>query len=314
VVWDYVSKNVLQPYPRYPSPLHGMVSQIDVLACESSFVAMAKIIAIEGADWWWSNFIPSPVEITRKTFTGGYKCGFYGTTKVKSPMDILFRQELGINKFGRHYLPMSRVIAGMVSPITTGLFFMWISQTAFDFLSRWMSVIYAMELCGTEGADIIWTNHAIPLFEGTYNPATIVGYGTLDGRHPDWGAPSAGVCTVPYAGGVRVTAGFRVLGGHENVHDLKVWIQIGNQSLGMKDFGDPPANEPAEHFFDEGVISDGPVACQVQFSCTVTGGVGIQAQFEVVPFVVYVGPSDGTRPGVVIWTPDGNVHPIEQPC
>jgi len=314
MVWDYVQTNVLQPYPRYPSPLHGMVSQIDVLACEDSFVAMMKIIAIEGADWWWSNFIPSPIEITRKTFTGGYKCGFYGTTKVKSPVDIIFRQELGLNKFGRHYLPMSRVIGGIVSPVTTGLFFMWISQTAWDFLSRWMSVIYAMQLCNTEGADIIWQNNAFPLFAGTYNPATIVNYGSLDGRHPDWGAPSAGVCTVPYPAGVRCTAGFRILGGHGNVHDLKVWISIDGEVKGMKDFGDPPENEPAEHFFDEGGIYDHAVACSVNFSCVVTGGAGIQAQFEVSPFVVYAGPMDGSRPGVVIWNPDGTTHPIEEPC
>jgi len=314
MVWEYTKNNVFQPYPHWPSPFHGMVSEIDVLACESSFVAMMKIIAIEGADWWWSNFIPSFTELTRKTFTGGYKCGFYGGPRQKSPVDILFRRELGLNKFGRHYLPVSQVIGGIVSPLTTGLFFMWISQTAFDFLSRWMSVIYAMELCNTEGADIIWHNYALPLFALEYHEAVMVGYGSLDGRHPDWGAPSAGVATVPYAAGIRVTAGFRIIGGQENIHNLKVWISIDGDHISEKDFGDPQPGDASEHFFDGGKITDGPAACSMNFSCEVTGGIGIQAQFEVVPFVVYAGPTDGSRPGVVIWNADGTVHPIEEPC
>jgi len=314
MVWEYVQNNVFQPYPHWPSPFHGMVSDVDVLACESSFIAKVKLIGIEGMDWFWSNFIPSFVEVSRKTFTGGYKCGFYGMSKQKSPVDILFREELGLNKFGRHYLPMSQVIGGIISPVTTGLFFMWITQTAIDFLSRWMSVIYAMELCNTEGSDIVWSDHGFPLFALTYSEAVIVGYGSLDGRHPDWGAPSAGVVTVPFEAGIRVTAGFRVISGWDKITNLSVWVSIGGNRFGQKDFDTSDPDGKKDHFFDVGGVFPSATACSMNFSCTVSGGVGIQAQFEVIPFVVYAGPPDGSRPGVVIWNADGTIHPIGERC
>jgi len=78
-----VSRPIFQPlrelgldgYTHWPSP-YNFQKNIKVLACQDGWVAEIELYATAAGYFFWSNLVPSPVEITRKLFLGSYKCGF----------------------------------------------------------------------------------------------------------------------------------------------------------------------------------------------------------------------------------------------
>jgi len=137
--WESEAGNIVK-YGHWPNPFRNMVSQIDVLACEGTWEAMFTMYGIGLGNWFWSNFIPSPYEITRKVFTGSYKCGFYFGPKIKSPLDLVWRNGTA-----------SQALGSMLAPVTRGLFYLWAGQTIWEGLSTWQSMMYAMEICDWDG-------------------------------------------------------------------------------------------------------------------------------------------------------------------
>jgi len=137
--WESEIGNVIK-HNHWPNPFRNMVKQIDVLACEGTWEAMITMFAIGMGNWAWSNFIPSPFEITRKVFTGSYKCGFYLGPKIKSPLDLVWRDGSG-----------SRALGSILKPATRALFYLWAGQTIYEGLSTWQSLIYEMEFCDWDG-------------------------------------------------------------------------------------------------------------------------------------------------------------------
>jgi len=286
VTWSYIQDNVLQKWPRWPSPFKGMVSRIDVLACEHSWLAMVELVGAETFDWVWTNNVPQFTEILRKTVTGSYRCGFFGLPEQKSPLDVLWQTSEETNQFGVPHLPLSRVVGQILEPATTGLFYWWLAETAWDGLSRWMSVITAQQLCGTDWADIIWHQDDQVASPGTYVNASVVGYGAYVDRHPSWGAPSAGTVTIPGPAHIRVTAAIKALdtGGH--VHSLHVWLNIGGQRYGETTIPDNPDSSQNSVLLDASGDFLLNTSCSVGFSCVVTGTAGTFSVLSVTPFCV----------------------------
>jgi len=126
-------------FRKWPSPFDGMMKDIEVLACQDTWQAKVTMYGIGFGNWFYSNFIPSPVEITRKTITGSYKCGFYFKTKFGSPIDVVWKNE-----------KISQMLLEISNPFTTALFYMWAGQTFFSFLDVVQTIAYAQAKCGTE--------------------------------------------------------------------------------------------------------------------------------------------------------------------
>jgi len=168
-VWNSVnqeSKN-FQKYTHWPNPFN-VLKQMDVLACNPVWIARFEFYLGSAADFFWSNFVPSPVELTRKAFTGGYKCGFYIPLKVKSPIDIIGRGNTGV------------IMGEILGPFTTGLFYWWAAQTAFDALNTWSSIINAQEACDEDSNSALMrgghvsmkfaSEGSVPFYQIVYDP------------------------------------------------------------------------------------------------------------------------------------------------
>jgi len=143
MVWEKVKDNP-RKWSHWPNPLTNMVKKIDVLACENTWQAKVEMWAIGLANFFWTNFIPSPVELTRKVTMGGYKCGFYLPIEVKSPLDIVWKD-------GR----TSQVLLEISRPITTALFYWWAAETAWDALSTFSSLLMKEELCDLDKNEVL---------------------------------------------------------------------------------------------------------------------------------------------------------------
>jgi len=134
-IWDTVQKVQPRNYTHWPQPFAHLVD-IEVLACEDTFLAKVKMWGQVGLNWFWTNLIPSPIEITRKLITGSYKCGFYLPIKVKSPLDIIWTD-------GR----TSTALLEISSPVTKGLFALWAAQTLWSALDAYATVMLLQEMC-----------------------------------------------------------------------------------------------------------------------------------------------------------------------
>lgn len=139
-------------YNHWPNPFRNMVKSINVLACEGTWEAMIEMYAVAFGNWFWSNFVPSPFEITRKVFTGSYKCGFYFGPKVKSPLDFVWEDG-----------ETSRALGSILRPVTQGLFYMWAGQTIWEALQTWQSLLYAMEMCDWDGNTTTMADASAPI-------------------------------------------------------------------------------------------------------------------------------------------------------
>lgn len=149
-VWDYnkyfdqqfeggSKKAGIWKYTKWANPFKNSVKSIEILACEGELLAYVEMTGIGFGDWFWTQFIPSPVELARKTVVGSYRCGFYLGIKFKSPLDIIWRDGSA-----------SRFLARIARPFTTAVYYFWGVQTLWEFLSTWQSLIYAGYICDAD--------------------------------------------------------------------------------------------------------------------------------------------------------------------
>jgi len=188
---------------HWPNPFDNMVKKIEVLACEDTFQAKLEMLGIGFGNWFWSSFIPSPIELTRKTATGSYKCGFYSKLKFKSPLDIIWRD-------GR----TSKGLGEIIRPVTSGLFYMWAASTAWEAMSTWTSMVYAMEMCEADNRECLLRdgNGTFPVGTTEGNPAL---YTVMHDPQGVYGDPG-GFINVGQTSSVNTHAyGYLVANGHE---------------------------------------------------------------------------------------------------
>lgn len=139
-------------YGRWPNPFRNMMKSIEVLACEGTFEAMFSMYTLAFANYFFTTFVPGPWEIARKTFTGSYRCGFYSRFRLKSPLDIVWRD-------GR----TGRALGSILSPVTRGAFYLWAGGAIWDALQTWTSLMYAQEMCDWDGNTTVLANAVAPI-------------------------------------------------------------------------------------------------------------------------------------------------------
>jgi len=217
-MWDIASDiNPASKYSHWPSPFNG-IRNMQVLACQPNMEFLVDLFMPVAANFFFTNFLPSPRELLRRSLLGPYKCGIILQPPKKSPMAIIF---------GRN---TQRVIVGSLAPALTVAYYMWAAGTIWEAASTWTSMIYDIERCEQdqysgvalngggekvgpgEGAPVGWD----PLFDPNnwMNPA-----------HTGWDIPAGG-CTASIAwafqniGPVPVT--------------VEVWTDLGNKGEGER--------------------------------------------------------------------------------
>jgi len=153
-IWENSLKETKESvmHGAWPNPFRNMIKRIDVLACEDTWLAMVEMVGLAAVEFFWTHFVPSPVEITRKVALGSYKCGFFSPIKVKSPIDIIWRD-------GR----TSRMLLQIATPVTTGLFYWWAQDTFRDALSTFHSLQIASEMCDEDENETILRDGSAPM-------------------------------------------------------------------------------------------------------------------------------------------------------
>lgn len=211
-------------YHSWPNPFRNAVKRIDVLACEDTWQAMIELYAIGFGNWFWSSFVPSPVELTRKTLTGSYKCGFYMKTKFRSPLDIVWKD-------GRTSLALMEI----VRPIVTGLFYMWAAETIFEAMSTWTSITYAMEMCELENNECLLRDGQSPMPTGLHSGNSAFMTAIYDPRH--MGVYNDGAIDVGVSNHTKAFAcGYIFPEGHA-IQDCVIRLMNGTTVLAEDDLG-----------------------------------------------------------------------------
>jgi len=142
-VWDAVKGGPKRSWSHWPNPF-GWIDEILMMACEDDIWIKVKMYGMLAGSFFFSNFVPSPVEISRKLVTGAYKCGFYLPIKAKSPLDLIWTD-------GR----TSAVLRGKISPVTTGAFYFWAASTAFAAMDTWHTIQIALAKCDAVGNECV---------------------------------------------------------------------------------------------------------------------------------------------------------------
>jgi len=124
----------LDKWSHWPSP-YNFEGRIRVLACKDGWQAEVELYATAFAWWFYSNVVPSPVEITRKIMLGGYRCGFYTPIRIKSPLSF-FIGDKGV-----------KFLAERLRGPLTVLFWWWVASSLFAALDTWHTVQLAKAEC-----------------------------------------------------------------------------------------------------------------------------------------------------------------------
>lgn len=210
--WESELGNTVK-YGRWPNPFRNLVQDINVLACEDSWQAMFKMYAYGFGNWFFSNFIPSPYELTRKTFTGSYKCGFYSRIRIKSPLDVIWKDA-----------GASRVLQGALRPVTTGLFYIWGMQTALDAIQTWSTIQYAMEMCDWDGNTTTLSEAIAPI---QTNPSTGgVAFAIVVYDPRERAIPNDCIVRVPTECKWQAHVIGRIVAGDERINNISVGMTI----------------------------------------------------------------------------------------
>jgi len=282
-------------YTHWPNPFANAIKSIDVLACEDNWLAMVEFWGIGIGSFLWKNFIPSPVELTRKGITGSYKCGFYMFGDLPSPLDIIWRDKSA-----------SRALIGITRPIAEGLFYWWAAETAYAALATWDSLMIAGEFCDLDGNECVLRNGKGPVVggEGDFNgePALYSELYDPQNRYPELGSH----IEIYDASNVGVFACGQVLTGPRTLTNVVV---------GIKQEGDWVAEVPLGTLGPE-TVTDWSTSFATGLSGSSFFSVGIRghkeelavlpAEFNVTRFLVKV--SDKT----IDW-PNYNHFPFKEP-
>lgn len=279
MVWDYVSDNP-RKFTHWPSPFANMVKKLDVIACEHTWQARMEFWTKTAAEFFFTSFVPSPVELTRKFVLGSYKCGFYLPIKVKSPLDIIWRGTKPAVFYGE-----------LARPLTTGLFYFWAASTIFEGLNTWTSGIYRGEFCDIDGNETLlrdghgtfptgsgFRSGSAALFQVMYDPQN-----RYDG--------SGGTILVAQPSSTNVNAFGFIETNASTLTNVQVGIKIGGVVKGLVGVGTclPFTRTPWEASWREGPFA-GPVL--TYFQCDSDGALGTANDFQCTRFTVSAVPSD----------------------
>jgi len=170
MVWETVSSqgSKILNYNHWPTPVNW-VKNIRLLVCnQDTWMAEIELAFDLAMLFFWNNVIPSPREIERKAFTGGYRCGFYLDIPIKSPIEIIFGKGT------------ARMIAEIAGPFATGLFYWWAMSATYEALSAFTTVLYPQLFCVDRLGDAARSNDRGALGSGEHSGVPGLGFRSFD--------------------------------------------------------------------------------------------------------------------------------------
>jgi hypothetical protein len=166
--------------------------------------------------WFWSSFVPSPVELARKTITGSYRCGFYLNEGFESPIDILWTNEGEIGP--------GRLLGQILAPAIEGLFYLWAAETAFSGMQTISTMLYAKEFCGLDPNSTALANGRGAIGSGE-RTGDAVFYDVIQDPQNVYGEPGASVLVIPNRC-VQTSAYGYIIAGAVPLTNVKVGIHV----------------------------------------------------------------------------------------
>lgn len=232
-------------YNRWPG-VHNYVTDIRVLVCnEQTLIVQISLAFALAMHMFWTSFFPSPREVERKFFTGGYRCGFFLDVKVKSPVEIIF---------GRG---ASTIIGEIVRPAATLMYYFWLEQVALTAMSTFTTLIYPFLFCQDNIGDGLRRSDVGTFGQG-HNEG-VPGLGAF--KFDRYGFMSLTNCTVFFPPGYwTVYVAWFVKPTPWPIENLKLGIHDSSHPNQMADMEPRSAGEPATHVTDvSGYSAEGAV-------------------------------------------------------
>jgi len=170
-MWEGVTKpyHPLPKWAHWPKPFN-VIKNINVLACNNdSWMAEIEFYAQFFGEMFWHITVPTPTELTRKTFFGRYRCGL-GLDIIKwDPMSVVWGEAT------------TRIVAEIFRPFVTPIFYWWAADTLWYSMNSWQSLIYAQAQCDIDPNEVLiadgfaavasgTTNGSIPFWQTIHDP------------------------------------------------------------------------------------------------------------------------------------------------
>lgn len=245
MVWQTIQSGVNKGVGMnsWPSPLNW-VTNVEVLVCNQDlWMARIDLAYNVAADFFWSSFVPSPREVERKYFTGGYRCGFFLNVKVRSPLEIIFGKGT------------STVIAQIFEPFARGLFFWWVQQTALSALAAWTTVIFPELYCEEGIGDGLRRADKGALGQG-FNSGT-PGLGVLSFDKRGWLSTTSAIVFLP-PGYWRVRCAWFIHPSPWPTTGLQMGLGLDGHAYRLSNAEDSTPGLPTTHITeDQGHLPDG---------------------------------------------------------
>jgi len=224
--WNSVQGFLGPGWPHWPNPFPA-IKEMNVLACEDTWQAEVTFYVYTIGSWFFSSFVPSPTELTRKFVTGSYKCGFYLDVPLKSPLDVIWKDA----KIGKALL-------GFVGPVNTAIFYFWMAQTFFSTLDAFQTMYFRGELCGATRDETLLSDGDAPIVGGGAGSGAAVFYNVLWDPQHRYGPPGSSIIYLD--GPLNVYAYGHVAAGAAGITSVRVYLYTVNGELAQQDLGAIP--------------------------------------------------------------------------
>jgi len=272
-------------YTHWANPFKGMVRKIDILACEEIWQAKVAMWGIAAANWFWSSFVPSPVELERKFVAGSYKCGFFLAPGLRSPLDIIWRDGKA-----------SEVLLEASSPFTKAIFYWWAAETAWSALSTYTSVIHKQHQCDLTGRETLLSAGVGTFGGGTHHVEGEAGLYTVLRDIFDRYSEAGGHVFIDEPSSVNAIAvGYMTTEG-STLHNVEIGIKYGEEVM-QKAYLGTILPFTAQPFSVAGAKGNYDGTVSVWFQCDVEGLTVFPNYINVVRWTVTVDPPDTPTPG-----------------
>jgi len=144
-MWEGITKpyHPLPKWAHWPKPFN-IIKNINVLACNNdTWMAEVEFYAKFAGELFWHIFVPTPTELTRKTFFGRYRCGI-GLDIIKwDPMSKVW----GVGT--------TKILAEIFKPFVVPIFYWWAADSLIFSMNAWQSLIYAQAQCDLDENDVL---------------------------------------------------------------------------------------------------------------------------------------------------------------
>jgi len=277
VVWETVSGNVknVAGWNRWPSP-YNFIKNIRILVCnQDSWMAEIELAVTMAVYMFWNDFFPSPREVERKVFTGGYRCGFILDIPIKSPIEIIFGKGT------------ARMVGEIAAPFAKALFYWWVAATAYESLSAFTSIIFPQLFCTDNLGDAERSNDRGALGSGEHSG--VPGLGFLNYDYREIMSLTDATCFFP-AGYWRVIAMWLLPVGEGPFDYLRVGIKAGDDTYDMTDVQHGPTNVLEQIMSESSGQSDQPITVSAWIEYKRPIGV-LPVTVECVRYIAYWSPT-----------------------